>query len=92
MNGVPQTAGPAQMDGLGLRVLCMLLFAFVFWILGCTLAVTAIAQLLARLFTGRASPELVRFGSALAQYTRQVIEYLTFVTETPPYPLSRFPG
>jgi hypothetical protein len=91
MNGVPQTSGPLRTSGLGVRILCMLLFAVVFWILSCTLTVTAIAQLLARLFGGRASAELSRFGSGLARYTAQVVEYLTFVTETPPYPLSRFP-
>jgi hypothetical protein len=92
MNGVPQTTGPASTSGLGVRILCMVLFAFVFWIVSCTLAVAAVAQLLARLVTGRASPELVRFGGGLARYTAQVVEYLTFVTDTPPYPLSRFPG
>lgn len=90
MSGVPQTVAPPPGD-LGVRILYMLLFAVVFWIVSWTLAVTAIAQLLARIFSGRASIELARFGGGLARYTRQIIEYLTFVTERVPYPIGKFP-
>lgn len=91
MSDVPEGAGPAPTSSLGIRILCMVLVAFVFSILGCILWLVAIAQLLARVFTGRASAELARFGSGLAHYAQEVIEYLTFVTETAPYPLGRFP-
>ncbi len=91
MNGVPQIVDSPDTHGLPLRVLCMVLFVFVFSFLGCVLGIAAIAQLLARVFRGRPSPELSRFGSGLARYTGQVIEYLTFATETAPFPLSRFP-
>ena len=90
MSGLPQTVAPPPGD-LGVRVLCMVLFAIVFWIVSWTIAVTAIAQLLVRLGTGRASAELARFGGALARYTTQIIEYLTFVTERVPYPMGEFP-
>lgn len=90
MSGVPQTVAPPP-DDLGVRILYMLLFAVVFWIVSCTLAVTAIAQLLVRISSGRASIELARFGGGLARYTRQIIEYLTFVTERVPYPIGEFP-
>jgi hypothetical protein len=69
----------------------MLLFAVVFWIVSWTLAVTAIAQVLVRVSSGRASIELARFGGGLARYTTQIIEYLTFVTERVPYPIGEFP-
>lgn len=91
MNGIPQTVDSPDTHGLPMRVLCMVLFAFAFSFLACVLGVAAIAQLLARVFRGRPSPELCRFGGGLARYTAHVIEYLTFVTETPPFPLSRFP-
>jgi hypothetical protein len=90
MSGVPQTVAPPPVD-LGVRVLYMCLFAIVFWIVSWTLAITAIAQLLVRLSTGRASLELARFGGSLGRYTRQIIEYLTFVTERVPYPMGEFP-
>jgi hypothetical protein len=90
MSGVPQTVAPPPVD-LGVRVLYMFLFAVVFWIVSWALALTAIAQLLVRLSTGRASPELARFGGGLGRYTMQIIEYLTFVTERVPYPMGEFP-
>lgn len=92
MNGLPQPVESPPADDLGVRVLYMVLFAVAFWIVSWTLAVTAIAQLLVRLLTGRASAELARFGGALARYSRQVIEYLTFATDAVPYPVGAFPA
>ncbi len=89
---VPQpTTSPAGPD-LAVRVLYMVLFAIVFWLLTWTLAVVAILQLVLRLVNGRPHPELRRFGSGLARYARELIEFLTFVTETLPYPFSPWPA
>ena len=90
MNGIPQRIEPPA--DLGTRILYMLLFALVFWVVSWVLAVTALAQLLTRLLSGRPSAELVRFGGALARYTAQIIEYVTFATERVPYPAGEFPG
>jgi len=90
MSGLPQPVESPPGD-LGVRFLYMLLFAAVFWIVSWTLAVTAIAQLLVRLSSGRVSAELARFGGSLARYTKQIVEFLTFVTERVPYPVGEFP-
>ncbi len=90
MSGVPQTVAPPPAD-LGVRVLYMLLFGIVFWIVSWTLAIAAIAQLVVRLSTGQLNAELTRFGASLARYTKQIVEYLTFVTEQVPYPIGEFP-
>lgn len=90
MSGVPQTVAPPPGD-LGVRILYMLLFTVVFWIVSWTIALTAIAQLLVRILSGRTSVELARFGGGLARYTERIIEYLTFVTERVPYPIGEFP-
>lgn len=87
MSGVPQPLEQPPSGDLGARVLYMLLFAVVFWIVCWVLAVTAIAQLLIRVLSGRVSPELARFGARLARYTQQIVEYLTFVTDRVPYPV-----
>ncbi len=91
MSGVPQRTEP-QPGELGVRVLYMLLFAIVFWVVSWVLVVTALAQLLVRILSGRPSPELARFGGALARYTAQIVEYLTFVTDRVPYPAGEFPA
>jgi hypothetical protein len=89
---VPQSVTPPAAPDLGIRILYMILFAVVFWILCWTLAVTAVVQLVLRLLNGRPNTEITRFGAGLARYARQVIEFLTFVTETVPYPFSDWPA
>jgi hypothetical protein len=88
---VPQPMTPPATPDLGIRVLYMVLFALVFWVVCWTLAVTAIIQLAVRLLNGRPNADLTRFGASLARYARQVIEFLTFVTETVPYPFAAWP-
>ena len=85
---VPQPTTPAEGPDLALRVLYMIVFAIVFWILTWTLAVLVLLQLVLRLVNGRPHAEVAHFGSGLARYASRIIEYLTFVTETLPYPFS----
>ncbi len=89
---VPQPVAPPGSPDLGMRVIYMLLFAIAFWLLGWTLLATAIVQLAVRVLNGRPNAELVRFGGSLARYARQVIEYLTFVTEVAPFPFTAWPA
>jgi hypothetical protein len=86
---VPQ---PVNSPDLGIRVIYMLLFAVVFWALCWILAAATVVQLIVRLLNGRPNPDLTRFGAALARYARQVIEFLTFVTELAPYPFTAWPA
>jgi hypothetical protein len=88
---LPQPVSPAASD-LGIRVIYMLLFAVVFWVLCWILAATTLIQLVVRLLNGRANSDLTRFGGSLARYARQVIEFLTFVTELAPYPFTAWPA
>jgi hypothetical protein len=90
MNVPPPVNSPASPD-LGIRVIYMLLFAVVFWALCWILAATTVVQLIVRLLNGRPNPDLTRFGASLARYARQVIEFLTFVTELAPYPFTAWP-
>ena len=91
MSGVPQRVEPAPGE-LGARILYMVLFGIVFWIVSWILAVTAVAQLLIRVLSGRASAELARFGAGLARYAAQLVEYLTFASDRVPYPVGELPG
>ncbi|HEY3786777.1 MAG TPA: DUF4389 domain-containing protein [Steroidobacteraceae bacterium] len=88
---VPQTV-PPDSSGIGMRIVYMLVFAIAFWILCWVLAVTALAQLCLRLLGGHSRTEVTSFGAALARYARQVIEFLTFVSETLPFPFTTWPG
>jgi len=85
------TQAPAPLH-LGLRVLYMIVYAVVFWILCWTLAVATLVQLALTLLAGRPNADLVRFGVGLAAYARQIIEFLTFVSERVPFPFSEWPS
>ena len=76
---------------LGIRVLYMLLFAVAFWILIWVLAVTVIAQLLLTLLGGQRSVELLKFSKGISSYISQVVEFLTFLTDRPPFPFAPWP-
>jgi len=89
---VPQTVTPPDTSTLPTRVVYMLLFAFAFWIVCWALALTALMQLFLRLLNGHPGSEVTRFGAGLGRYARQVIEFLTFVTDTLPYPFTAWPG
>ena len=89
---VPQPVTPPALPDLGIRVVYMLLFAVVFWTLCWILLATTVVQLIVRLLNGRANPDLTRFGASLARYARQVIEFLTFVTELAPFPFAAWPA
>ena len=89
---VPQPVTPSATPDLGIRVIYMLLFGVVFWVLCWILVATTIVQLIVRLLNGRPNPDLLRFGASLARYARQVIEFLTFVTDLTPYPFASWPA
>lgn len=89
---VPQTVPPQDSSGIGLRIVYMLVFGMAFWILCWVLAVTALVQLLLRLLGGHPTGEVTSFGASLGRYARQVVEYLTFVSDTLPFPFTAWPG
>ena len=89
---VPQPVTPPPAADLGIRVIYMLLFAVVFWALCWILLATTVVQLIVRLLNGRANSDLTRFGGSLARYARQIIEFLTFVTEFAPFPFAPWPA
>jgi Domain of unknown function (DUF4389) len=89
---LPQPVGPSGSADLGIRVIYMLLFAIVFWLVCWVVAASSIVQLVLRLLNGRPNADLARFGASLARYARQVIEFLTFVTELAPFPFATWPA
>jgi len=84
---------PHSAPDLPTRIIYMILFALVFWVLCWTLALTAMGQLVVcALNHGRSSSDLTRLGAGLGAYARQVIEFLTFASDVLPYPFSAWPG
>jgi len=74
-----------------LRLIYMLLFAFIFWIAIPVLAVVVILQFLNVLVTGKGNQNLVQFGSQLGKYFQQVIYFLCYRDEDHPFPFGDWP-
>jgi hypothetical protein len=76
---------------IAIRLLYMLVFALTFWVLTWVLAITVLTQLILTLLGGAPNPELLKFSQGLSRYISQVIEFVTFLTEKPPFPFAPWP-
>ena len=83
---------PSAPIPLGQRMLYMLAFALVFWVLCWVLAIATVLQAILTLLAGRPQPDLVRFGSSLGQYARQIVEFLLFASDALPFPFGGWPS
>ncbi|MEX2365777.1 MAG: DUF4389 domain-containing protein, partial [Pseudohongiellaceae bacterium] len=74
-----------------LRILYMVFFAVVCWLLGIIMSVLVIAEVLISLISGRDNENLRQLGASLIQYFYQILQFLTYNTEKKPFPFSSFP-
>ncbi len=77
---------------LGLRLIWMLLFLFVWLGAQYVLAVVVLVQLVVRLIKGEANPGLTAFGAALGSYLAQIVRFGTFASEVKPWPFADWPA
>jgi hypothetical protein len=76
-----------------IRLLFMIIFAFLYGLSRLVIAAVVLIQFFHVLFSGDTNDELKTFGHSLALYSCEVVDYLTFNTETKPFPLgTRWPG
>ncbi|MDH3638255.1 MAG: DUF4389 domain-containing protein [Gammaproteobacteria bacterium] len=79
-------------SGEWLRLLLMLLFAFVFFnVLSAVFVVVLVAQFVFRLATGNVNGRLARFAAQLTRYGTQILRYITYTTDTRPFPFVDWP-
>jgi hypothetical protein len=76
---------------LWVRALLMLLMCAAFQIAAWILVLTAVVQLIFAVFNDEANPRLQRFGSSVGLYLTQIASFVTFATETVPFPFSDWP-
>src|SRR5690606_31398750 len=74
-----------------LRILIMVFFAVVTWVLGIIFTVLVVAQALFSLVTGRDNPNLRQLGGALSLYFYQVLRFLVYRSDFRPFPFAPFP-
>lgn len=93
---------PEQLDDLvenvrelssWVRVLFVIFFIVVLhFIIGPLIVLLALVQGLFRIFTTKGNENLAGFGALLVAYVAQILNFVTFNSETRPFPFSDFPG
>ncbi len=70
------------------RIFFILIFAAVGGLVRMLLWAVIILQVASTLLTGKANSNILSFGRSLSIYTCQILLFLTFNTETMPFPFS----
>ena len=75
-----------------IRIILMVVFAVVLYlVIPLVLLVLMIAQVLFVLITGESNANLRSLGAALSTYIFQIVQFMSYVTDSKPFPFSNFP-
>ncbi|HID37683.1 MAG TPA: DUF4389 domain-containing protein [Ghiorsea sp.] len=74
-----------------IRLLYMILFTILYSIAEIVIFAVAVYQFLSVLFTGNKDEKILNLGKSLSAYVYQVLQFLTFNSETKPYPMGDWP-
>jgi hypothetical protein len=85
-------AAPYKNTQTWMRGLFMLLFAFFYHLAVMLLGAVAFIQFVWVLATGRRNPQLTDFGGGLSRFFYQLVQFLTFNSDTKPFPFSDWPS
>ena len=75
-----------------LRGLFILLFVFLLVVARVVTGAVVVIQFLFTVFTGRINENLQKFGSSLAQFIFQTLLFVTYNSDTKPFPFSPWPN
>ena len=93
MTDIPEsTVAPRPERSVWVRGLLTLVMALAFQITASLLALVAVVQFVLTLVSDAPNPRLADFGQALGRYLRQIADFVSFGTETTPFPFSDWPG
>lgn len=74
-----------------LRLLFMVIFAIVIYVLCAVVALIILFQFFTTLFVNKANDKLLAFSRNLNTYIYQIFCFLTYTSETKPFPFSSWP-
>lgn len=74
-----------------LRILFMIVFCIALYVAGIVVVFVMIAQALFTLLSGSDNRNLRRLGASLSEYVHDVLQFITYNSETRPFPFSPFP-
>ena len=79
-------------NGLLTRLIYSIIFIFLYSFLKPIIILISIIQYFYVLIKGEKQPMLLNLGHSIAQYSYEVISFLTFNTEELPFPFSQWPN
>lgn len=82
----------ATRQAIWIRLLFMILFIVIGNFAGGLVAAVGIFQFLSAVIAGKTNPHLASFGDGLSRYVYQVASFVSFGTETKPFPFEEWPG
>lgn len=74
-----------------MRLVFMILFAFVLYVAGFVMTFLVIVQFIFALVTGKANANLRQLGDSLSQFIYAVLRFLTYNTDDKPFPFAPWP-
>tara|TARA_B100000586_G_scaffold141816_1_gene102684 strand:- start:226 stop:645 length:420 start_codon:yes stop_codon:yes gene_type:complete len=80
-----------KQSSVWVRIILMVAFAVVLYPVFLVLLVLMIAQMLFVIITGESNANLRSLGVALSAYVFQIVQFMSYVTDTKPFPFSDFP-
>jgi len=80
-----------KQSSVWVRIILMVAFAVVLYPVFLVLLVLMIAQMLFVIITGESNANLRSLGVALSAYIFQIVQFMSYVTDTKPFPFSEFP-
>ena len=86
------TANGSRERNLLIRLLYMLLMAFILQFCGTLLFILAIVQFIIVIIEDVPNARLAVFGRHLGSYAKQIVEFLAFSSEQVPFPFSDWPS
>lgn len=76
----------------GERLLYTIFFAVIAKIVSWIICVLVIAQFLYSWIAGNPNEKLLSFSASLSEYVKQLIVYISFNSDTKPWPMGDWPG
>ena len=80
-----------KQSSVWVRIILMVAFAVILYPVFLVLLVLMIAQMLFVIITGESNANLRSLGVALSAYVFQIVQFMSYVTDTKPFPFSDFP-
>ena len=86
------TAGPAERSGPWLRLLPLIFFGIIAYVVLMVSYIMAAIQFVVVIVSGEPNSQLRDFGQRLASYLQEILDYLIYRTDQMPFPFAAFPG